>query len=109
MAESYHVLAQLSPTDGYLTTAYTVPAATTTTVSSIVICNTNNSSTTFRIAIKIGGAADSLKQYLYYELPLLNYDTFIATIGITLGTGDVIAVQSAINNVAFNIFGVEIQ
>ena len=107
MSESYKVLAQLSPLPGMLTTVYTVPAATSTTISSIVICNTTALSTTFRISIQIAGAADNIKQYIYYDLPILNNDTFIATIGMTLAAGDVVAVNAG-STLSFNIFGVEI-
>ena len=109
MAETYQVLAQLTPTLNTLTTAYTVPAATSATVSSIVICNTTGSDSTFRISIQIGGASDAIQQYLYYDLPIANNDTFIATVGLTLATTDVIAVQAANNDISFNIFGVQIQ
>jgi len=109
MTESYHVLAQLSPSANTLTTLYTAPALTTTTISSIVICNTNSVASTFRVSIKVNGAEDNIKQYLYYDLPLLGNDTFIATIGITLGTGDIVAVQTNMTNISFNLFGVEIQ
>lgn len=108
MTDSFHVLAQISPSLGSLTPAYTVPVSTTATISSISICNTTATPATFRISIQIGGTGDNIKQYLYYDLPLLNNDTFIATVGLTLGTGDIIAVQTNANNIAFNIFGVEI-
>lgn len=108
MVDTVKVLAQVTPNAATLTTAYTVPASTTSTLSSLVICNTNTTTTNFRISIQIGGAADSLKQYLYYDLPLLGNDTFIATIGTTLGSGDIVKVRAADANVAFNFFGIEI-
>jgi hypothetical protein len=108
MIESYKVLAQLSPNANTLTTAYTVPTATSSTISSIVICNTNNSQITFRVSVKINGEADNIKQYLYYDLPILDNDTFISTIGITLAASDIVSVYADNTNVSFNIFGVEI-
>lgn len=108
MTQTYYVLAQVSPTANVLTVAYTVPAVTSTTISSIVVCNTTGSNTTFRISVKIGGAADTIQQYLYYDLPIANNDTFIATIGATLATTDKLAVQAGTSNIAFNVFGVEI-
>jgi len=107
MVEVYKVLAQLSPSATTLTTAYTVPGATSATISSIVICNTTVSSITFRISVQIAAAADNIKQYLYYDLPVEGNDTFIATIGITLATTDVVKVYASTTDVAFNIFGVE--
>ncbi len=108
MTDSVKVLAQLEPLATTLTTAYTVPASTSTTMSSISICNTNAGVTYFRVSVSIAGATDSLKQYLYYDLPLEGNDTFIATIGLTLGETDVVSVQAVDAGVAFNFFGIEI-
>ena len=108
MGESYHVLGQISPSASTLTTLYTVPASTSTTVSSLLVCNTNSTSSTFRISIQIGGASDTITQYLYYDIPIQANDTFAAVLGITLATTDVIMCQAGATNVAFNVFGVEI-
>ena len=108
MSDTLKVLAQISPNAAVLTTAYTVPALTSTTASSCVICNTNATTSYFRISVAIGGAADALKQYLYYDLPLAGNDTFIATIGVTMAAGDIISVRGADAGLAFNFFGVEL-
>lgn len=107
--ESYQVLGQASPLANTLTPAFTVPGSKSVQISSIVVCNTNSTSTTFRISVQVGGAADNIKQYLYYDLPILNNDTFIATIGISMAATDVLAVQAGMSGVVFNVFGVEIQ
>jgi len=109
MTDFVKVLGQLTPSANTLTAAYTVPALTSTVVSSIVICNTNSSFIVFRVSIAIGGAADTIAQYIYYDLPMDPNDTFIATIGVSLATTDVIRVRSDTSNVSFNIFGVETQ
>lgn len=108
MTETNKILAQLSPSATTLTTLYTVPSVTSTAVSSLVICNTNSSSVTFRVSVAAAGAADNIKQYIYYDLPLLANDTFIATIGITLATTDLIRVYASSTNVSFSAYGVEI-
>lgn len=108
MTDTTKVLAQVTPAATTLTTLYTVPAATSTVVSSIVICNQSGAQITFRISIQIAAAADNAKQYLYYDLPLLGNDTFIATIGVTLATTDVIKVYANGTSVSFSAFGVEV-
>ncbi len=109
MADVIKVLAQLLPSANSLSTLYTVPGATTATISSIVICNQNFiNSILFRVSVAISNESDSLKQYIYYDMPLSPNDTFIATVGITLSTGDVIRVRSDTINVSFSLFGVEI-
>jgi hypothetical protein len=104
MSDTIKVLAQIAPTAATLTPAYTATASTT--ISSAVICNTSSTTDYIRISIQVSGASDTLQQYLYYDLPIQGNDTFIATCGFTLATGDVIAVRSASGNLSFNFFGV---
>lgn len=108
MTEALKVLGQVTPAAATLTTLYTVPAATSASISSIVICNQNATQVLFRISLAIAGASNTTAQYLYYDLPLLANDTFIATVGISLATTDVVRVQSDTTNVSFNLLGVEV-
>jgi len=108
MVETLKVLGQVAPSATTLTVAYTVPAATSTVVSSIIICNSNNTNQTFRISIAPAGAADNIKQYMYYDLPILANDTFIATVGISLATTDVVRCYASATNMAFQLSGVEV-
>lgn len=108
MSEALKILAQVSPAATTLTPLYTTPASTSTVVSSIVICNTNATAVTFRVSLAPAGASDTINQYIYYDLPLIANDTFIATIGISLATTDVIRVQASATNVSFNLLGVEV-
>lgn len=108
MAQSFKILSQIVPVATTLTDLYTVPGATQTSVSSVIICNQNAGTIVFRISVAIAGAADDPKQYLYYDLPLGGNDTFIATIGLSLATTDVVRVQSNTANVSFNITGCEV-
>jgi hypothetical protein len=106
VAETQRVLGQSAPAAGTLSDTYT--AAAKAVCSSIVVCNRENADTQFRISVAVNGAADTAKQYLYYDLPLFALDTFIATIGITLGVGDVVRCYSANGLCSFNLFGVEV-
>ena len=106
--DTVKVLAQVKPAATTLTAAYTVPANKSATVSSLVVCNTAASVSYFRVSVCVAGAADDLKQYLYYDLPIDSNDTFIATIGLTLAATDVIKVRSSDGNLAFNFSGIEL-
>lgn len=108
MAEALKVLGQLSPSANTLTDLYTVPVLTSASVSSISICNRNASAVQVRISIAAAGAADTDKQYLYSDITVQGNDTFIATIGITLATLDVIRARATATLVAFQVFGVEV-
>ena len=106
MSDTAKVLAQSIPAAGSLTNVYT--AALMAVVSSIKACNQSPYPTTFRISVAVAGAADSSKQYLYYDVAIPGNDTFTATEGWTLAATDVLRCQSANGSVSFNVFGIEI-
>jgi len=108
MAEAAKVLGQVAPSATTLTTLYTVPGATSTVVSSLSVCNRGSTSTTLRISIQIAAAADDPKQYIYYDLVINGNDTFVATIGITLATTDVVKCYAGNANLSFSLFGIEV-
>lgn len=108
MANLYKILGQQSPAATAETLLYTVPTATSTVCSSIIVCNRGTTQTTFRVSISSVGAATSNKDYLYYDITLVGNDTFIATIGVTLATTDVIRVYSGNANLTFQLFGTQI-
>jgi hypothetical protein len=103
--DTLKILAQTSPIANTLTACYTVPAATSTVISSIIVCNTNSTAQTFRISLAIGGASDATSQYIYYDLPIAGNDTFVATMGVTLATTDVVRVQANSTLVNFVLTG----
>ena len=105
---TYKILGQSSPLATTETTLYTTPASKSAICSSISICNRGTTSTTFRVSISQGGGATANKDYIYYNLPLNGNDTFIATIGVTLATTDVIRVYSGNANLSFQLFDTEI-
>jgi hypothetical protein len=108
MADTYKVLGQSFPNGGILTDLYIVPGVKSTIISSIIFCNQNSQQALVRVSIAVVGAVDARKQYIYWDLPLAANDTFIATIGITLGKTDEVRVQSDLGFVSFNLFGAEV-
>ena len=106
MAETLKVLYQSNPPASVLTDLYTAPSQAT--VSSIVVCNQSSTDATFRLSVAVAGASDDPKQYLYYGTWLPGNDTFIATIGITLGSTDVIRIYATSASISCSIFGVEV-
>lgn len=107
MAQTLKNLAQLNPAATTLTTLYTVPGATSTAVSSLIVCNQAATDATFRISIQVAGAVDNAKQYIYYDTTVGANDTFIATIGITLATTDVVKAYASSTTLSFNLYGTE--
>jgi glucose-6-phosphate dehydrogenase assembly protein OpcA len=108
MPTTYKVLGQVAPSATTLTTLYTAPASTQAVVSTISVCNQSASATTFRIAIRVAGAAISGEDYIAYDSTISANNTTFITVGITLNATDVISVYSTAATVSFNAFGSEI-
>lgn len=107
MANAYKVLGQSNPAATTATTLYTVPSATSTVVSTISVANLGTS-TTYRIAIRPGGATLANQHYIVYDVAINANETQYHTVGISLATTDVITVYAGTANVAFGAFGTEI-
>ena len=108
MATTYKVLGQSNPSATTATTLYTVPAATQTIVSSITVCNQAATAGTYRIAIRVAGAALAATQYIAYDVSLPANASDTLTLGLTLGATDVITVYASSANFSFAAFGSEI-
>lgn len=107
MAEALKILGQAAPGAGTLTDLYTVPASTQAVGSSFVVCNRNDYTAHFSMAVAVAGAADTEKQYHYWEQEVPANETFIATIGMTLAATDVVRVLSLEGGMSFNLHGTE--
>lgn len=108
MADAYKNLAQSAPLATTLTDIYTVPGGKSAVVSSIFLTNRSATTTTFRVAVAVAGAADTTKQYLYYDFDLPAYDVFEITGGIALSATDVLRVYVLDAVVSVNVFGLEV-
>ena len=107
MADTLLVLGQVNPLAATLTDGYTVPALTETIVSTITVANRSAVATEFRISVAIAGAADSVEQYIAFNVPIAGNEAKSFTLGVTLATTDVIRVFATLATLSFNIFGVE--
>lgn len=106
--ETLKVLGQSAPAATTATTLYTVPASTTTVVSKLLICNQNAySAAKVRIWVAVAGAADTAKQYVYYDVTLNVFTTLDIACGLSLGAGDLLRIQTDTANVSFSAFGAE--
>jgi len=102
------VLGQVNPSATTATTLYTVPAATQAVVSTITVCNQAASAATYRIAIRVAGAALATSQYIAYDVSLPANASDTLTLGITVGATDVITIYSSTATMSFSAFGSEI-
>jgi hypothetical protein len=109
MASALKVLGQVAPAANTLTPLYTCAALNGASVSTLTVANRSSSvGATFRISIAVAGAADDVKQYLYYDIQIGPNDTFSATMGVALSDTDVIRVHSSTANLSFSAFGMEL-
>ena len=108
MPTVYKVLGQSAPAATTQADLYTVPAATSTIVSTITVANRAATAGTYRIYVRIAGAAAANAQYLVYDASLSGNSTDTITLGITLAATDVISVYASTANFSFNAFGTEL-
>jgi glucose-6-phosphate dehydrogenase assembly protein OpcA len=108
MATNYKVLGQVIPSAATATTLYTVPASTQAVVSTITVCNQAATAATYRIAIRVAGAALATSQYIAYDVSLPANASDTLTLGITVGAADVITIYSSSATMSFSAFGSEI-
>ncbi len=106
--ETFKVLAQTNPSATTLTDSYTVPSLTQAVISSIYVANRSATQTSFRVSVAVAGAADNNKQYLYYDVIIPGNDTFVCTVGLSLGAADVIRVYATLATLSFSVFGTEV-
>ena len=108
MATTYKVLGQSAPSATTNTDLYTVGAGKSAVVSTIAITNRAGTSATYRVAVRVAGAAISNEDYIAYDATVTANDSIMMTIGVTLGAGDVITVYASTGDLSFNAFGSEI-
>lgn len=107
MTNTYKILGQQAPAATTDTDLYSV-STISAIASSIIICNRGATQATFRVSISSLGATTSNKDYIYYDLLIAANDTFIATIGVTLSSSDVVRVYASSSNLSFSLYGSEI-
>jgi hypothetical protein len=108
MPTNYKVLGQSNPAAITATTLYTVPSATQSIVSTLTVTNQTATAGTYRIAVRVAGAALAANQYLAYDVSLPGNATDTLTLGVTLGAADVITVYASAATFSFNAFGSEL-
>jgi hypothetical protein len=109
MADAFKILGQAIPAATTLTDVYTVTTGAMATVSTVTFCNQSANATTVRMAVAVAGAANTPAQYVVMDASVRGNDTLTLTIGMTLGSTDVLRGYSANGQVSINVFGVEVQ
>ena len=108
MTTTYKVLGQSAPSATSNTDVYTVPSATSAVISTVNICNRGAASSTFRLAVRPGGASLSNEMYLGYDVVIPANDSIALTLGVTMAATDVFTVYASTADFSFSLFGSEI-
>jgi len=108
LATTYKVLAQSNPAATTNTDVYTVGAGKSAVISTIVVANLAAADATFRIAVRVGGAAIANQHYLAYNVTVGASDSTTLTLGVTLAATDVVTIYGSTATLAFNLFGSEL-
>jgi len=106
--EALKVLGQSAPAAATDAALYTVPAGKSAVVGTIAVCNTVNVSTTFRVHVRIAGAAAAAGNAIAFDATLGGNETVFLLPGLALAAGDVVTVRAAAAGVTFTATGAEV-
>jgi len=109
MANTYKILGQSLPSDTTATDLYTVPNSTAAVVSTITATNVNATASAISIYVVSAGNSAGTSNALVYQAELSANSVQGFTLGITLGAGDKLVVQSATaSSTTYQAFGSEV-
>jgi hypothetical protein len=108
MPETLKILGQAAPAAATDAAVLTVGAGKAVVVGSLTVCNTVNVSTTFRVHVRIAGAAAAASNAVVYDATLGANETVFLLPGPTLAATDVVTVRAAAAGVTFTLTGVEV-
>ena len=107
MGTTSKILGQSKPAATIVTDLYTVPGSTQAEAN-LFICNQNQTtSDKYRVALRAGGEALDVKQYIAFDNEVQPGSTISFT-GLALNAGDVVTVRSTNGDVSFNLVGLEV-
>jgi hypothetical protein len=109
MATTYKILGQARPAVTTVADLYTVPSATQAVVSTITATNVDGTASDISIYVVAAAGSASEANALVFEAELGANTIQAFTLGLTLGAGDKLAVQSATASAAtYQAFGSEL-
>lgn len=109
MATVHKILGQVRPAVTTVTDLYVVPASTEAVISTVSATNVNGTASNISIFVAASGDSGTAANALVFQAELGANTVQAFTIGITLGAGDKLAVQSATANaVTYQAFGSEL-
>lgn len=98
-------LAQTMTTSNTLTTMFT--ATLKTQLRTLFVCNQDTVTRQVRFAIVPKWEADNPKHYIYYNLQIRAWDTFLSDLDLGIEIGDQVRVYADTNLLSVNVYGSE--
>lgn len=95
---------QQNPADNSDADLYTPGAGKEAVVSTLSVCNAGNVDSSFRIAVRKGGASITKASAIVHESTLAAGESKFFTIGMVVSELDVITVRAATSDVGFSAF-----
>lgn len=74
-------------------------------LKSLVVCNRGATSATFRLLVSLSGAVEDVKQYHFYDMPIVPNDTQLYALDIGLMPGDMVKAYASNSNLSLNLYG----
>lgn len=109
MAMEHKILGQQAPAGTSSTVLYEVPSGREAITSTLVVCNRTSGEIAFDVAVIPDGDTLADDNYIYFNIACPGRDSFTATIGLTLESGDSIEVKDRTgNSLTFSVYGVEV-
>lgn len=110
MATTYKILGQIAAASAVAATEtiYQAGTAQQAVISTVAVCNRGAASTTYRLAVRPDGTAVNNQHYIVYDATIPANDSVFLTIGLTLGSTDILACYAGNANLSFSAFGSEI-
>lgn len=75
-----------------------------TDLKSVVVCNRTAGLLTFRMSIAVSAEADALKQYVFYDMPVVPNDSFTSALDIGLQGADVVRFYGSAAGFSITLF-----
>lgn len=109
MAIHYKVLGQTVPSaTSTWTQIYAVPTGKEAVCSSLTVANLSTDDVLYRVRVRVAGAAANSKQTLVYDTASAAGISQALQLSMTMSAGDIVEVYATSVDIAFNLFGSEV-
>lgn len=103
------VLAQANPAATTLTDIYTCPTGNAVQITTVWVANRDTVAHSFRLSVAKSGAADDVKQYIYYNLSVPANGALVQAVNLPLLPGDKVRAYVDAQDLSISLYGITVQ